>query len=63
MITLLGGKYNGKFVDRERLTPGSTLAIIDGSGHEVYVMRDDGIAEIEDPYSRWDDAVHHAELR
>jgi hypothetical protein len=48
MITLVGGKYNGKYLHRDPMPVGSTVAIIDGGDHEVYVMRPDGTAVFED---------------
>jgi len=54
MIRLLGGKYDGRFLDRpkEDYKIGDTIAIVDGGDHEVYRVSAPGVATIDDPYAR-----------
>lgn len=52
MIALIGGTFNGKYVDRNPLTPGSTIAVMIGGRTELYLMRRGGIAEVVD-YTDW----------
>lgn len=50
MIALIGGKFNGKYYERDKseVTPGSTIAIIDDGAHETYRMGKDGCAYYDD---------------
>lgn len=50
VITLLGGKYDGKYLNRKPLPVGTTIVIVDTGYHEVYRMRADGCAVVEDPF-------------
>jgi hypothetical protein len=54
MITLLGGKYDGRFLDRpkEDYKVGESIALIDDGFHEVYRVTAPGVAEVEDPYAK-----------
>lgn len=56
MITLLGGRHDGKYLNRDRLPFGHQVAIIGIRDAEVYRMRNDGCAEYVapgDPDDRW----------
>lgn len=59
MITLVGGKYDGRTLDRDPIPAGQTLAIIDNGDHEVYRMHRSGkpIAIVDDPYGKMHTAV------
>ena len=57
MIALIGGKYNGKFLNRERLPIGDVLAILEmgeriASDGATYQMAPDGCAYEVEPYGR-----------
>lgn len=47
MIALLGGVFNGKYLDRARPAPGSTIRVRHEGQDDTYVMRADGVAESE----------------
>lgn len=55
MIALLGGAFNGMYLDRERMTPGSTVAIKGEPTGTVIAMyrvsRDGGTATA---FDEWD---------
>lgn len=66
MIALIGGAYNGEYVDRPRLAPGSTLAVTADGDTEIYRMRNDGCAEAIADGERpliWDESVKPYDVR
>lgn len=58
MIALVGGAYGGKYLVRDRPPVGTRIGIVDPKVEiEIYIMRDNGTAEIADPYLPMDTAA------
>lgn len=58
MIALLGGRYDGKYLVREKMPKGTRIGIVAPRSLEVYTVDESGgVAEVCDPYLPMDDAA------
>jgi thiamine monophosphate kinase len=67
MIALIGGRYDGKYLKREKMRSGDIIAILDPSGKSknaaTYQMSVDGCAYPVDPRHRaWHTTALQEEL-